>query len=60
MLENVKQTVALDKARLNPEEIVKSKQLKQAADEITRKLAEADNSTAQALNKLRSGECMAN
>lgn len=60
MLDNLKASAALEKTGLTPEEIVKSNQLKLAATEIARKLADADNATAKALDKLKSGDCLSN
>jgi len=61
MVENLKEGVALDaKTALSPDEILKRNQLKTAAADIARKLADADNASAQSLSKLRSGDCSAN
>ena len=58
MLDNLRESVALDKASPSPENTLKRNQLKTGAADIARKLAEADNAAAQALNKLKFGECL--
>jgi hypothetical protein len=60
MLDNLKESVTLEKATLTSDEVLKRNQLKAGANEIARKLADADNATAQALNKLKSGDCIPN
>jgi hypothetical protein len=58
MLDNLRESAALDKASPSPENTLKRNQLKTGAADIARKLAEADNAAAQALNKLKFGECL--
>jgi hypothetical protein len=48
-----------DKKKLSVEDNAKIAQLKIAAEELGRKLAAADNANAEALRRLRSGECVA-
>jgi hypothetical protein len=61
MQQNLVESAELEgKTGLSSSEMIKRNQLKAAAGEIARKLAEADNFTAKALNKIRSGECSTN
>jgi hypothetical protein len=60
MLENLRESATLEKATLTPDEVLKRNQLKAAAADIARKLADADNAAAKELNKLKSGDCLAN
>jgi hypothetical protein len=59
MLDNVKRTSQLD-GTPNPtaDQVVEKNQLKTAAPEIARKIAEAETNIAKALDKLKSGECL--
>jgi hypothetical protein len=59
MIQNFEETASLEgKPSLTAAETVKRNQLKTAANEISRKLAEAETAISQGLNKLRSGECI--
>ena len=58
MLDNIKRTSELEgNPSLTGDQILEKNQLKTAATEIARKIAEADTNTAKALDKLKSGEC---
>jgi hypothetical protein len=60
LVQNLEDTAALDrKPNLTAAEAVKRKQLKTAANDISRRLTEADTATTKALNKLKSGDCIA-
>jgi hypothetical protein len=60
MVQNLEESGALDsKMPLNQADLIKRNKLKEGANEIGRKLAEADALTAKALSKLKSGECIA-
>jgi hypothetical protein len=56
-VDNVKESATLEKPNLTPDEIVKRNQLKAVGESIARKLADAENASAQALKKLKSGDC---
>lgn len=61
LMENQKEIAPLErKTDLTQDEILKRSQLALAANALARKIADADSFTAQALNKLRSGECIGN
>jgi len=64
MVENLKESSVLERAALNPDkssvssdDVGKRSQLRVAGTEIARKLVEAEQLTAQALNRLRTGDC---
>ncbi|UPJ49946.1 hypothetical protein IVB30_00450 [Bradyrhizobium sp. 200] len=57
LLDNTKESTELEKPNLTPEETLKRNRLKNAAADISRKLADAENAAAQALTKLKSGDC---
>jgi hypothetical protein len=58
LVENIQETNPLSqKPSLTPDEQSRLSRLKVAADDITRKLAAADNTTTQAADRLRSGGC---
>jgi hypothetical protein len=58
MVENIKERAALEKPNLSQEEIVKRTQLTTTAADIVRKLADVDNVTARALDRLKTGGCI--
>ena len=58
LVQNLEETVALEgKGPLTGSEAVKHTQLKAAAVQIGQKLADANNKVAEALEKLKTGEC---
>jgi hypothetical protein len=59
MVQNLQESMSLEgKQNLTPAEMLKQSQLKTGLNDISRKLADADTTTAKALNKLVSGECL--
>jgi hypothetical protein len=59
LVENLRESASLDmKQTLTAEETLKRNQLRTAASDIGRKIADADGATAQALSKLKSGDCV--
>jgi hypothetical protein len=57
MVENIKERAALEKPNLSQDEIVKRTQLTTTAPDIARRIADADNATAKALERLKAGGC---
>jgi hypothetical protein len=58
LLQNQQDSAALDaKPSLTPVELLQRSRLKTAADDIGRRLADANTPTAQSLTKLTSGQC---
>jgi hypothetical protein len=58
MVQNIGETTSLDsKQSLTADEKIRRGKLQVGAGEITRKLAAAENASAQALNKLQAGNC---
>ena len=61
LIQNQQESAPLEaKTPLTAAETLRRDQLKTAADDIARKLAEANTLTAQALTKLTSGQCSGN
>ena len=59
MLQNLEESALLEsRSTLTAAEILKRNQLRLGANDIGRKLAGADDLTARALNKLKSGDCI--
>jgi hypothetical protein len=58
LVDNIKDRAALEKPNLSGDEIIKRNQLMATGDQIAKKLADADNAAAKALDGLKKGECI--